>query len=246
MTYSLNTLNADRSAAAPTGVSRFAQEIGLVLGAAALAFWLLALLTHSLADPAWSTTGTSAEVGNWGGRLGAMLSDWSYYLLGFSVWWLFLAGVRAWLSTLARWIRGAQGTEDDVVTGDRLWHRPWARRALFWLALVVLMAASAVLEWSRLYRLEALLPDHAGGVLGHALGPVAMRWLGFTGSALAMLAVLLVCLPTVFRFSWGHWAEEVGHTLDGWFEARREKREAVEDQRIGEKAARCSGWPWSS
>jgi len=238
MTYSLNTLNADRGSAAPAGVSRFAQEIGLVLGAAALAFWLLALLSHSLADPAWSTTGTSSEVSNWGGRLGAMLSDWSYYLMGFSVWWLFLAGVRTWLSTLARWIRGAQGTEDEVPPGDRIWHRPWARRALFWLALIVLMAASTVLEWSRLYRLEALLPDHAGGVLGHALGPVAMRWLGFTGSALAMLAVLLVCLPTVFRFSWGHWAEEVGHTLDGWFEARREKREAVEDQRIGEKAAR--------
>jgi DNA segregation ATPase FtsK/SpoIIIE, S-DNA-T family len=238
MTYSLNTLNADRGSAAPAGVSRFAQEIGLVLGAAALAFWLLALLSHSLADPAWSTTGTSTDVGNWGGRLGAMLSDWSYYLLGFSVWWLFLAGVRAWLSTLARWIRGAQGTGDEVVAGDRLWHRPWARRALFWLALAVLMAASTVLEWSRLYRLEALLPDHAGGVLGHALGPVAMRWLGFTGSALAMLALLLVCLPTVFRFSWSHWAEEVGQTLDGWFEARREKREAVEDQRIGEKAAR--------
>lgn len=238
MTYSLNTLNADRGSAAPAGVSRFAQEIGLVLGAAALAFWLLALLSHSLADPAWSTTGTSSGVSNWGGRLGAMLSDWSYYLMGFSVWWLFLAGVRAWLSTLARWIRGAQGAEDEVPPGDRIWHRPWARRTLFWVALLTLMAASTVLEWSRLYRLEALLPDHAGGVLGHALGPLAMRWLGFTGSALAMLAVLLVCLPTVFRFSWGHWAEEVGHTLDGWFEARREKREAVEDQRIGEKAAR--------
>jgi S-DNA-T family DNA segregation ATPase FtsK/SpoIIIE len=238
MTYSLNTLNADRSTAGPAGVSRFAQEIGLVLGAAALAFWLLALLSHSLADPAWSTTGTTTEVGNWGGRLGALLADWSYYLLGFSVWWLFLAGVRAWLSTLARWLRGAQGGEDDAAVGDRIWHRPWARRALFWLALVTLMAASTVLEWSRLYRLESLLPDHAGGVLGHALGPVSMRWLGFTGSALTMLALLLVCLPTVFRFSWGHWAEEVGHTLDGWFEARREKREAVEDQRIGEKAAR--------
>ena len=239
MTYSLNTLNADRSSAAPAGVSRFAQEIGLVLGAAALAFWLLALLSHSLADPAWSTTGTTSDVGNWGGRLGAMLADWSYYLFGFSVWWLFLVGVRAWLSTLARWIRGTQGAEGDAPeSGDRLWHRPWARRALFWLALATLMGASAVLEWSRLYRLEALLPDHAGGVLGHALGPVAMRWLGFTGSALAMLALLLVCLPTVFRFSWGHWAEEVGHTLDGWFVARREKREAVEDQRIGEKAAR--------
>ena len=102
MTYSLNTLNADRAGQPQVGVSRFAQEIGLVLGAAALAFWLLALLSHSLADPAWSTTGTSDTVGNWGGRLGAVLADASYYLLGFSVWWCFLLGVRLWLATLAR------------------------------------------------------------------------------------------------------------------------------------------------
>ncbi|MDP3812273.1 MAG: DNA translocase FtsK 4TM domain-containing protein, partial [Hydrogenophaga sp.] len=237
MTYSLNTLNADRAGQPQVGVSRFAQEIGLVLGAAALAFWLLALLSHSLADPAWSTTGTVTEVGNWGGRLGALLSDWSYYLFGFSVWWCFLVGVRAWLSALAGWIRGTRAEEGDAQDA-RIWQRPWARRSLFWLALVILMAASTVLEWSRLYRLEALLPGHAGGVLGHGLGAFSMRWLGFTGSALTMLALLLVCLPRVFRFSWGHWAEEVGHTLDGWFESRREKREAVEDQRIGEKAAR--------
>ncbi|WP_300715945.1 DNA translocase FtsK [Hydrogenophaga sp.] len=237
MTYSLNTLNADRAGQPQVGVSRFAQEIGLVLGAAVLAFWLLALLSHSLADPAWSTTGTATEVGNWGGRLGAILADWSYYLFGFSVWWCFLVGVRAWLSALAGWIRGTRA-EADAEQDLRIWQRPWVRRSLFWLALVTLMVASTVLEWSRLYRLEALLPGHAGGVLGHGLGAFSMRWLGFTGSALTMLALLLVCLPRVFRFSWGHWAEEVGHTLDGWFEARREKREAVEDQRIGEMAAR--------
>ncbi len=235
MTYSLNTLNADRGTAPAAGVSRFAQEIGLVLGAAALIFWLLSLLSHSLADPAWSTTGTAADVGNWGGRLGALLADWSYYLLGFSVWWCFFIGVRAWLSALARWIRG---TPAPSLEGARFWQRPWGRRALFVLSLILLLGASTVLEWARLYRLEAHLPGSAGGVLGHALGPLSTRWLGFNGAALAMLALLLACLPAVFRFSWGHWAEVVGHTLDGWFEARREKREAVEDQRIGEQAAR--------
>jgi S-DNA-T family DNA segregation ATPase FtsK/SpoIIIE len=242
MTYSLNTLNADRDNASAPGVSRFTQEIGLVLGAAALAFWLLALLSHSLADPAWSTTGTRVDTGNWGGRLGALLADWSYFLLGFSVWWCFLIGVRAWLATLARWIRGQQGLdtgETAAITQPlRIWQRPWARRLLFWLGLLALLSASTVLEWSRLYRMESMLPGHAGGMLGQALGPVAMRWLGFTGSALLMLSLLVLCLPAVFRFSWGHWSEVVGHTLDGWFEARREKREAVEDQRIGEQAAR--------
>ncbi|AOS78514.1 cell division protein FtsK [Hydrogenophaga sp. PBC] len=235
MTYSLNTLNADRQgASAPSGIARFAQEIGLVFGAAALAFWLLALLSHSLADPAWSTTGTSPEVGNWAGRLGAIVADASYFLFGFSVWWCFAAGVRAWLSGLARWLRGPS----PVPEAPRWWQRPHMRRAGFWGGLVVLLMVSCALEWSRLYRLEPLLPGHSGGVVGHALGALAERWLGFTGAALALLAGLLACLPLVFRFSWGHWAEVVGHTVGGWFEARREKREAVEDERIGRVAAR--------
>ncbi|MDP2417386.1 MAG: DNA translocase FtsK 4TM domain-containing protein [Hydrogenophaga sp.] len=242
MTFSLNTLNADRASAAPVGVARFAQEIGLVLGAAALAFWLLALSSHSLADPAWSTTGTQLEVDNWGGRFGALLADGSYYLLGFSVWWCFLAGLRAWLATLARWIRGQQGDEgSDEGSAEILvtrWGQLWSRRNVFWIGLVVLLASSAVLEWTRMYRLEHVLPGHAGGVIGHTLGPLATRWLGFTGSALVMLALLVLCLPRVFRFSWGHWAERVGSELDGWFASRREKREAVEDHRIGERAAR--------
>ena len=242
MTYSLNTLNADRAQQEPAGVSRFAQEIGLLLGAAALAFWLLALLSHSLADPAWSTTGTQAMAGNWGGRVGAWLADGGYFLFGFSVWWLLLAGLRAWLSALAWWIRGQQGLgdEEDPERGPARPH--WLRfvhsRGGFWLGLLLLLVASTALEWSRLYRLEVALPGHAGGVLGHWLGPVAMRWLGFNGSALVMLALLLASLPLVFRFSWAHWAERLGAELDHWIEARREKREVVEDLRIGEQAAR--------
>jgi len=241
MTYSLNTLNADRANAPPSGLSRFALEIGLVLGALALAFSLLALLSHSPDDPAWSTTGTLTDPRNWGGRMGALFADAGYYLLGFSVWWCFLAGVRAWLSSLARWLRGQQGGARDgggTTDAPTLWQRFTSARSAFWLSLVLLLMASAVLEWSRLYRLDGFLPGPAGGVLGQALGSWAMHWLGFTGSALAMLALLVLCLPRVFRFSWGHCAERVGMTLVGWFEARREKREAVEDQRIGQRAAR--------
>ena len=241
MTYLFNTLNADRARQPPAGVGRFTQEIGMVLGAVALAFWLLALLSHSPADAAWSTTGTRPEVANWAGRLGALLADGSYYLLGFSAWWFFLVGLQAWLSGLAVWIRGQQGALQvgpQPLDGASRWQRVWSHPVSFWVCLLLLMLASAVLEWSRLYRLDSLLPGHAGGVLGDFLGPLTTRWLGFTGSALAMLALLVVCLPRVFRFSWGHWAEGLGATLDHWFESRREKREAVEDQRIGVQAAR--------
>ena len=240
MTYSLNTLNADRASAPPGGVARFAHEVALVGGALVLGFWLMALLSHSLADPAWSTTGSQGEVGNWGGQLGAWLADASYFLFGFSVWWLVLAAVRVWLSALANRLRGgALKARDEAEPLEMAWWQTQAvRRLMFWVSLVLLLTGSVVLEWGRLYRFEPLLPGHGGGVLGHLLGPVGLRWMGFNGSALCALAVMVVCAPRVFRFSWGHWAERLGGWLDEWFESRREKREAVEDQRIGEQAAR--------
>ena len=238
MSYSLNTLNADRALQGPSGLARFGQEIGLVLGAAGLLFALVALLSHSAADPAWSTSGTVAEATNWGGQLGAWLADMVYFLFGFSCWWLVLAGLRRWLSTLAGWLRGhqrlpaAQGESGAVA-----WWR-WHGRLGYWVALVLLMMASCTIEWTRLHRLDDLLPGEAGGVLGRALGALATHWLGFTGSALVMLALVVLVLPRVFAFTWGHWAESLGRRLEGWFQSRREKREAHEDQRIGERAAR--------
>ena len=69
-----------------------------------LALWLLALLSYSPADAAWSTSGRGGDVINHAGRIGAWVADASYYLFGFSVWWLVAIGVRTWLSGLAAWL----------------------------------------------------------------------------------------------------------------------------------------------
>ena len=231
MTYSLNTLN-DARGGAPTrgGAGRFAHEIALVLGLAALVFWLLALVSYSAQDPAFSTSGTGAAIGNWGGRLGAWLADASYFLLGFSVWWCFAAAIRAWLATLARWMRGGAETDADG---------PFSRtRLAFWIALAVLMCASTGLEWSRLYRFEPLLPDHAGGALGFVVGRLGVKWLGFTGSGLVFVALAVLGAAVVFRFSWSHVAERLGARIAGFVDARREKREIAQDLAFGQKAAR--------
>jgi DNA segregation ATPase FtsK/SpoIIIE, S-DNA-T family len=232
MTYSINTLKGDGPAAPHRpGVGRFAHEIALVLGLAVLAFWLLALVSYSAQDPAFSTSGTGAPIRNWGGKMGAWLADGSYFLLGFSAWWCFAAGVRAWLATLARWMRaGALAEEAD--------HPILQTRWAFWAGLVVLLCASTALEWSRLYRFEARLPDHAGGALGYLVGPWGVKWLGFTGSGLVFVALVVLGAAVVFRFSWGHVAERLGARIDGFIESRREKREIAQDLAFGQQAAR--------
>lgn len=243
MTYSLDTL-ASRTARpalnanTPGGIRRFAQEVGLLLGLLGLVFWLASLLSYSSQDAAWSTSGAaqvsagqlSAVSRNWGGKLGAWLADASYFLLGFSVWWLLVAGVKVWLASLARWLRSESSA--GLV-------RPQAARIKFWSCLLLLLAASCALEWSRLYRFEARLPDHAGGAVGYLVGAASVKWLGFAGSGLVLITLGVMAFSSVFGFSWADAAQTVGERLYNLVDSQREKREIAEDQAVGKKAARA-------
>ena len=240
MTYRLHTLQADStSSSAPATLrSRFGSEVMLFITFVLLSYWLLALLSHNLLDPAASTSGDGGPVRNRGGQLGAYLADASYYLLGFSVWWCFAAAVRSWLASLARWLRGPQLAEDESDLPPSRLARFMSGRSGFWLGLVLLMLASASIEWARFYSLEPRLPGHAGGVLGYLVGPVAMRWFGVTGSALLAIGTWVLAVAMVFRFSWGHVAERIGAWVQDFIESRRARREMAQDVALGQQAAR--------
>ena len=233
MTYSLNTLNVSSGKGAPRSAgARFGHELLLLAGLLVLVVWLLAMLSYFPQDSAWSTAGTGspALAHNWMGRAGAWLADVSYFALGFSVWWCLAAGARAWFASLARWMRGG-------VTVDA--RPPARRRAVFWCGLALLVCASTMLEWTRLYRFESLLPGHAGGVLGYLLGPSAMQWLGFTGSGLAGIVLMVLGSAAVFRFSWSHVAERLGACAEALVQMRRARREVAMDLAEGKRAARA-------
>ena len=243
MTYSLNTLNSsENDLRARSGWVRFASELGLFAGLVLLVLWLLAMLSYSTQDAAWSTSGGGAAIVNRAGKLGAWLADISYFALGLSVWWCFAAGVRAWLVALARWMRGLQphspeGQESS--RGSSFVARLGSSRTGFWLGLTVLLCASTALEWSRIYRFEStFLPGHAGGALGYLVGPASTYWLGFLGSGLVAIAMGVLGSALVFRFSWGHVAERIGGWLYSLIESRRSRREVAQDFALGQQAAR--------
>ncbi len=237
MTYSLNTLNASSAGkAGPRSPgARFGHEITLVAGFVLLLVWILALWSYAPQDPAWSTSGAAARtaVHNRIGLAGAWLADVSYFAFGFSVWWCLAAGVRAWISSLARLLRGGAPAQSAPP------RHPALRRGLFWGGLALLMTASCMLEWTRLYRFEALLPGDAGGVLGHLMGPLAMRWLGFTGSGLLGIVLVVLGAAWVLRFSWGPLAEGLGARMDALLQSRRARREVAIDLAEGRRAARA-------
>ena len=239
MTYSLHTLQSStpRTAAAPTGIARFANEMALVTGFVLISIWLIAMLSYSPQDAAWSTSGTGTGLINRAGRMGAWIADMSYFLLGFSVWWCLAVALRQWLALLAQRLRGEEFVPEAPQAPGA--HVPLlSQRWTFWLGLVLLLYSSATLEWTRMYRFESLLPGHSGGVLGYALGAWSVRWMGFSGSGLVAIVLGLVGCSLVFRFSWMQLAERLGAWAYSFIEQQREKREMAQDMEIGQQAMR--------
>ena len=200
------------------------RQLWLLAGAVLWLLALLALLTHNAADPGFSTSGTGQGLHNKAGQLGAWVADFALFMLGHSVWWLPLVAARAWLSALARDLRGEAAHV--------------ASAAAFWFGLALLLAASAALESTRLYRFEALLPGHAGGVLGYTLGPLSVKWLGFAGSGVLWIAALVAGMALALHFSWLRLAEAIGERIDTFKERREEQRDRAEDVRLGQAALR--------
>jgi S-DNA-T family DNA segregation ATPase FtsK/SpoIIIE len=240
MTYSIHTLHSNRSEPTPPPSSweRIANEGVLVVSLVFLLFWVVALISYTPQDTAWTTSGTGAALVNRGGRLGAWIADVSYFLLGYSVWLCVIVAARAWLSLLAKRLRANTGLEDAY--GQDLAVRGWwqSPHLIFWLGLLLMIDASAALEWTRMYRLEGQLPGHSGGVLGYVLGLQSMQILGFAGSGLVCIGLALLGMSWTFNFSWVRLAEQIGSWLDARWESLRERRELAQDIELGQQAVR--------
>jgi len=218
--------------AAPTRAA-WKQRLAAVLGLVVWTGVALSLATHHLSDPGFTTSGDGGPVQNLLGRPGAWVSDVLLLLLGGSVSWLPLVGLLQALRNLARGSRALAGMSDDAVPEPR-----WPRLR-FWGGLVLLLCASTALEWTRLYTHEATMPGgHSGGILGYFLGPLSMRHLGFVGSGVLWIALLVIGMSGALRFSWPRVADGIGGWIDGRRVHRAVARERAEDERIGEMALR--------
>ena len=232
-TYSRDTAGAARANHPPAG---WRAQLVLLVTAVLWMLAALALVTHSGADPAFSTSGTVPAALNRAGWAGAWFSDLAYFLFGYSVWWAMAVALRAWLAALARVLRSDSTAGTAPAAAAAPPSRPdW----LVWGGLALLLAASASLEWTRLYQWEAgMAGGHAGGVLGYTLGMASVKLLGFAGSGVLWIAAGVAGAALALRFSWLRLAEGIG----AWIESLREKQalriDRAEDARVGEQALR--------
>lgn len=202
---------------------RFTQELALLLTGFLWVLIFLALTTHSAQDRAWSTSGApGVPIANSMGAGGAWVSDLLYYFLGYSVWWILIIIALLWVKAVIR-----------------AFHRNEVATVLDWricLGIVLLVASSCALEWSRLYRYEASLPGVSGGVLGEWLGTLGQYWAGFSGSGLLWIALLVLSLSWSLGFSWMNLAEVLGTKIESLFTGIRQKAESAADEKLGLQA----------
>jgi S-DNA-T family DNA segregation ATPase FtsK/SpoIIIE len=245
MTFSLGSLRAGADSAKPgaprkpaarrSSTATGSQLLVAVFLTLAGVLLLMSLLTHDLRDPGFSTSGQGEPVRNLIGLAGAWISDLLLFSFGGSAWWLVVVGLRAGLaSVLGRWQRSVCAA--PVAEMGSGWSQRWHDTSVF-VGLVLLLTASCALEWARLYRFDTLLPGGAaGGVLGTVVGGWAMTWLGFVGSGVCWVVVLVVGLSLALRFSWVAAADAIGERLELAFAHRAERLEIAEDRRIGERS----------
>ena len=169
-----------------------------VIGVGLLAFLFISLLSYNPADPAWSHVGSSTDISNVGGRLGAWVADILRAFFGLGAWFFV------------------------VVLAYELVHLWWTRGSVMWvlrlIAYVFLLACISAMFAQLGAWWQADSAATFGGMLGYELlgsltgvlgVPVAMAFL-------VLMALLVATLTFEVRWSllWAKFAKRKTTTDD--------------------------------
>lgn len=183
-------------------------------------YLILIFYGYDRADSGWSHNVGSALVQNPGGYVGAWLSDLLLYLFGVSAWlWVLLC------LCLVLWSYRRLNASGGVFN----------RRSLFVSAagFITLLAASSGLEALRFYTLGVTLPQTPGGMLGNTISKNLSQALGFTGSTLALLALITISLSLFTGLSWLRFVEKLGELIENSYSSIQGYRQDRQDRQAG-------------
>lgn len=148
----------------------------------------IAMISYHAQDSGWSEV-NSLPVQNWGGEVGAFLASYLVAMVGYIGFLCpFLLGYLLFLIIRRRWL------------GESI---RWGLSTLRLLGLLLsLCTASALL--AQIYQAKMVLTEGGGGILGRVLLKPLLPLFGEPGTALLLVALLLVGGTLLFGISWLH------------------------------------------
>jgi S-DNA-T family DNA segregation ATPase FtsK/SpoIIIE len=211
-------------------VSRRISEVtGVALFAATL-LCLISLVSYSSADPVWFFKTLSSGVPqNFAGRVGALVSEASFQLLGYSAYLI------------------------PVLLGYLAWHYFWCTKIqagytkLFGIAMLFGSIAGLLDLASRPFDTSAL-HFQTGGVLGQAIATLCAAFLNRTGASILLLTLLAFSVILSTQYSLGAAFTRVSQNiknrpslLDRYRAWRDERQRERERQLVVEKHVKKAG-----
>ncbi|OGT49432.1 MAG: cell division protein FtsK [Gammaproteobacteria bacterium RIFCSPHIGHO2_12_FULL_41_15] len=175
---------------------RIREGLLVVLFATAV-FLLLSLITYQSSDPSWSHTGPSQTILNLGGKAGAWLSDFTFYMFGYMAY-LFPAALIAMAWRIYRRDR----------EGIPLEQYPILITKLVGFILVICSAAGTINLHLTTFWIQ--LPFTSGGVFGQVIGDHMLNWFNDAGATFLLIAVLLLGVSLLTGLSWFSLLEKIG------------------------------------
>jgi len=170
-----------------------------VLGIAAAAFWLAAMVSFSAADPSWSHSGRVGPISNWGGAVGAWLSDILFFAFGRVAYLFPLVAI----AVLWRVLRAAP----HATPMDRVHRYVVAAGALF--SVVGLCGLASMVFVGPV----AAFPYTGGGMVGTLIGGGAVDALNYSGAGLLFAALTMIGASLISDISWWRISEALGRRI---------------------------------
>jgi S-DNA-T family DNA segregation ATPase FtsK/SpoIIIE len=183
----------------------------LIIMAAIALFLLISFLTYNNTDPGWMGTGSKNHIINWGGRVGAFLSDVLLSLFGY------VAYLIPPLTVFAAWLALRPEQEEDPVP-----RYEWILKTLGF----GLIVASTCGLMNFALDIHPHLPIRAGGIVGDLIGTALLHTFNPTGGLLFLVTIFL-CGVTLFSgLSWLGLIDFIGASImRGWELAWQKKAE---------------------
>ncbi|SFU78098.1 DNA translocase FtsK 4TM domain-containing protein [Xenorhabdus koppenhoeferi] len=171
---------------------RLLEAVLLVIAIYAV-YLMITLISFHPSDPSWSQTSWHEPIHNWGGSVGAWLSDTLFSAFGI------LAYAVPPLMFLVCWNAFRQKDRQEYVDFFTL-----ALRVIGALALILTSCGLAALN------IDDLDDFAAGGVVGNLFSNAILPWFNILGATLALLGIWAVSFILFTGWSWLTIAEKIG------------------------------------
>ena len=189
-----------------------------------IGYLFISLLTYSPVDPGPTHTGSTTEIVNTGGKVGAWIADLLFTLFGRMSWlFLILLCVTIWRTYKDR-------------TVDR---EPDFRYFLTAFGFVIAMIGACVLEQIYYPLDDPAINFNAGGIIGqYGIRGFQLNF-GIVGATVILIGLLIVGITLVGHVSWFGLMDRTGYqafVIAGWIKL---KTEGLFDRRKGKKVRKA-------